>query len=1136
MSEKQNVIQFPKTLDELLQPKPEKPIVAVIKRGGSVPVPFDRGMIVSAVTKASKASGKNYNPETAEEITNQVESELRKFKIFPTSGKTIPHVEDVQDVVLGVFDERNAREISRAVSNRAKIPYEEVYPAVLDLMKKDALDPTGEFYKRHRERRSEVRQSLVHLPFSVEFDSTDKQLQIHSVHSGSSHKFDADLMMNYLLEKTQAGYDDAKSAVKRVEEFLAQRKVTKSIGKDEMIAIIDAALMERGYSQQEVLGGRRLEMTTDDVNQLIMSKSIENSNIKKNNPEAVNLGIAEFILKQVALREVFDADVAEAHRSGAIHLHDLGYINRVYCSAHSIEYIKKHGLDVIVANLDAKSTPAKAPQVLNNHLHTFLAAIQSSYAGALGFPMLNTLYGPALLKEIEIVEGYETIRNEKGEIVEKRKKRLRRQTLEHRIDDRDLDEKDFEETKSIKIISDYSKKEMKNFIRDILESLKQTSQNLMFGASQSAFSRGGQTLFIDFNIDLDTPAHVQEVPALFLGAHYKRIKKNELGEWEVVERTKQEPRRYGGLVVDRGHKSANKKPILEPDNKNGDVIQPEDGTQWVTYGHELVRAASRKFAEAIFEVSAEGDKYGNMFNFPKIDVHVSEATFDGGENERLFRKACETVEKNDSIYFMYDRGDGMNVSQCCRLRERITDPAILKHPERMRFCGFQNVSINLAQAAFRAEGNNLEERFDSFFTELDKTMLIALKAHTNKRRYMRELFDTPGSPMRTMGGEPSDDGEPYIDLAKSTYIIGIVGLNEAVQDLTGRQMHESAEAYKLGLRILSHMYSRKSQFTKDYGMKFVIEETPGESTNRRLAKIDMIKFLEKANAVVKGDKEKDQIYYTNSSHLTADAPVSGLDRTILQSKMNPMIEAGAITHIFSGERQNKANAVYDFVKSVFYNTQSSQVVFSGEHTICLSCGTHMRGLKDCCTRCGNKDGNKISQKTRVVGYFSDPRSWLKSKVGELAAREKAEKYYTGETDSLRDLEAELLTSTIEAGKIRVAVVGTSTCQICDEAMNRVKRVLENEKYLPRKAADKIEVVKYDVETEEGRVMAAIYNAPLDTYPTIIVHRGDKFIRKGWEYPYNKPAKGLNSAEISEMIALMIPKEKYSSPTPINAPA
>jgi hypothetical protein len=202
------------------------------------------------------------------------------------------------------------------------------------------------------------------------------------------------------------------------------------------------------------------------------------------------------------------------------------------------------------------------------------------------------------------------------------------------------------------------------------------------------------------------------------------------------------------------------------------------------------------------------------------------------------------------------------------------------------------------------------------------------------------------------------------------------------------------------------------------------------------------------------------------------------------------------------------------VKTTYDNTQSSQIVFSGEHTVCLSCGDHSRGLNDSCGPCGNEDPQKISQKTRVVGYFSDPRSWNKSKKGELKKRRETQKYYSGEMNSLKNLEEEILESVIEPGKTRIAIIGKKDCSVCDGALDKVNSAL---KRVSKDYGDNLEIVKYDVGTEEGRVMAAIYDSPLDTYPTIVVHKGNKFERKGWEYPYNKPVIGVKIKDIKEMV-------------------
>ena len=104
--------------------------------------------------------------------------------------------------------------------------------------------------------------------------------------------------------------------------------------------LVDNELFQRNYktklARQIVIG-----MPSYDLDQLVKTKSNENSNIAANNPEAINLTIAENILKQYALKRIFSKPVADAHLRGIIHLHDLGYPTRVYCSSHSLEYRSK---------------------------------------------------------------------------------------------------------------------------------------------------------------------------------------------------------------------------------------------------------------------------------------------------------------------------------------------------------------------------------------------------------------------------------------------------------------------------------------------------------------------------------------------------------------------------------------------------------------------------------------------------------------------------------------------------------------------------------------------------------------------------------------------------------------------------
>ncbi len=139
--------------------------------------------------------------------------------------------------------------------------------------------------------------------------------------------------------------------------------------------------------------------------------------------------------------------------------------------------------------------------------------------------------------------------------------------------------------------------------------------------------------------------------------------------------------------------------------------------------------------------------------------------------------------------------------------------------------------------------------------------------------------------------------------------------------------------------------------------------------------------------------EDDAAYYTNSVHLSADAPVSLVERIRQQAKFHSMIESGAIVHAFIGEEQPSSEAIGTLVREVLRRTQCAQLTVSPEFTYCDDCEYTTRGILDTCPSCGS---HQITNETRVVGYFSKVQNWNRSKrFGELIARQRGR--YTVET-------------------------------------------------------------------------------------------------------------------------------------------
>ncbi|MEI6126807.1 MAG: anaerobic ribonucleoside-triphosphate reductase, partial [Pseudomonadota bacterium] len=152
-------------------------------------------------------------------------------------------------------------------------------------------------------------------------------------------------------------------------------------------------LIERGLEDARKRH-TRLGVPLYDVDQLILHPNKENANVP-HGPEATNLTLAEGIKKEYALLKVFSPEVGDAHMRGDIHLHDLGFIDRPYCSGQSLEYIKKFGLSLPNSLSNAK--PARQPEVLLAHMVKFAAALQSHFAGAIGWDAVNLFFAPYLV-------------------------------------------------------------------------------------------------------------------------------------------------------------------------------------------------------------------------------------------------------------------------------------------------------------------------------------------------------------------------------------------------------------------------------------------------------------------------------------------------------------------------------------------------------------------------------------------------------------------------------------------------------------------------------------------------------------------------------------------------------------------
>ena len=91
------------------------------------------------------------------------------------------------------------------------------------------------------------------------------------------------------------------------------------------------------------------------------------------------------------LSEVYDDEVARAHRSAAIHLHDLSMLTG-YCAGWSLKQLIQEGLGGVPGKIT--SSPANHLSTLCNQMVNFLGIMQNEWAGAQAFSSFDTYLAP----------------------------------------------------------------------------------------------------------------------------------------------------------------------------------------------------------------------------------------------------------------------------------------------------------------------------------------------------------------------------------------------------------------------------------------------------------------------------------------------------------------------------------------------------------------------------------------------------------------------------------------------------------------------------------------------------------------------------------------------------------------------
>ena len=182
--------------------------------------------------------------------------------------------------------------------------------------------------------------------------------------------------------------------------------------KDDLIAVediqdsVEAVLIQAGYAdvakayilyrrQREKL--RNVKSTMLDYRDTVDKYlNVTDWRVKENSTVTYSVGglilsNSGAITANYWLSEVYDDEVAKAHRNCDFHLHDLSMLTG-YCAGWSLRQLIEEGLSGVPGKIT--SSPAKHLSTLCNQMVNFLGIMQNEWAGAQAFSSFDTYLAP----------------------------------------------------------------------------------------------------------------------------------------------------------------------------------------------------------------------------------------------------------------------------------------------------------------------------------------------------------------------------------------------------------------------------------------------------------------------------------------------------------------------------------------------------------------------------------------------------------------------------------------------------------------------------------------------------------------------------------------------------------------------
>jgi anaerobic ribonucleoside-triphosphate reductase len=302
-------------------------------------------------------------------------------------------------------------------------------------------------------------------------------------------------------------------------------------------------------------------------------------------------------------------------------------------------------------------------------------------------------------------------------------------------------------------------------------------------------------------------------------------------------------------------------------------------------------------------------------------------------------------------------------------------------------CGRGNLSftsINLPRIGIEAKGdlNKFYELLDKRIELVIRQLLHRFKIQCSKKVYNYPFLMGQGVWIDSEKLGPNDSVAEV--LKHGTLSMGFIGLAETLKVLTGKHHGESEEGQKLGLEIVSYMRSRMDKEAEKTGLNFTLLATPAEGLSGRFVRIDREKY-----GIIPGVTDRE--YYTNSFHVPVYYPIKAFRKIAREAPYHALTNAGHISYVeLDGDTCKNIDAFESIIR---YMKESGIGYGSINHPVDRDpiCGYNGIIDNECpkCHRTEEDGGPEFERIRRITGYLVGTTDrWNNAKRAEERDRMK----------------------------------------------------------------------------------------------------------------------------------------------------